>query len=1270
MVKILMKHRRHIFMNVDVKSDAILSLFVFIFTIASGLIPSISSILTGKVFDLLANILTMEKDELLSQLTVKSMSLMALGAATIPVMWLSISAWMSIGETQSFRIRRTILLSYLKKPMEWFDENDQLLGDFVQMHRCVEEVRSGSAEASAITFQNFVAIIALVCTSFYYSWSLTLIILCSSPLLIVLAAFFSRMIENFTKLENDETGIAAQSLTWSMNAAQLVKLYCTQDFEIKKFKEIVIRCNDYFINAWFYVSANTSILRFLSLAMFVQGFWFGSTMIKKNKMSVDQVITCFSSCLMLGSILNTTLPQIVLLQKAHVGLNRVQDFLEDKSEMATDRDRQTSINLDNVPISISFDAISFCYPSRPDDMVLKNISMNFDPNKTTFIVGKSGSGKSTMSNLLLKFYNGYNGCIKVNGVNVQSIDRHWITKNVTLVEQKCTLFNDTLRNNLLIGLSHISAAEDVDSRLQEACRFALLDNVIEKLPSGLDTKVGSGGVSLSGGQQQRVALARAYLRDTPVVILDEAISALDARNRRQLMENIRIWTRSKTAIILTHELNQILPSDFLYLMENGQIKEEGYQNELIENVESTFCKFFHLQNSNRESESLTTISSTTERSSSEKFIQTQCRKDATEVQEKLSKDLESSSSGSYTAEETVGTVKSNETLGSDIETHLKSTGNEDAEPIEITPLKTIICRMLRTVRYRKTLLLGVISAIIAGIANPVFSFTFSYLLDGIVPKVDGVGSSHYLLKWSVIVLCVAFTDGISTFLKSFSLGFVSENWIMDLRNKAMESITNKELEWFYKDENKSSELAALVLNDLRDLRSLISEFISAMSTFIVVSLAGLIWALTTGWKLSLVCIAMFPLIILFSAIYGSILQRYETTYKTTVADLENCVYEIMLGIKTIRCLQLEQHFIQRYSVLEARMKHIGRKRAIATGFGIAITTALVMCIEAILFYYGLKLVFIGEYTTMKMFKTFTLLLFTIMTCTSLINQIPDVTRGQRAASRIFRILDESDRFLEDSDEHGRTRGIPKNNSIKSIITINNLQFHYPSAESSNVFNRLNLQIADNQTVAVVAESGSGKSTLLYLLTRLYKVDFNSIFIDGTDINEWQLTSLRNLIAIVEQKPTLFEGSIRKNLIYGNKLEIMDMDIYDVLKQVGIFDFVTSLPNGIDTNVDTSLLSGGQAQRICIARALLRKSKILILDECTSALDAESAFVIQNLVKSGLPGVLTIAITHSEPMMRACGNVIVLQDGETAQQGTFDELYKPGNELHRIVIAHA
>ena len=1260
-MKLFTKDWVHIYANVVPSRDKYIILLIFFSTIANGLVPAITSILTGRLFDLLTNIKSLEiPKSTFNELTRRSMSIMALGAACLPIMWISISSWMWLGEIQGARLRRKLLHSYISKPIEWFDKNDKLLGDFVQLNRCIEEVRSSSAEASAITFQNMVAIISLIAVSFYYSWSLTLIILCSTPIIVMFAIKFSWLINKYTKLENEESSNAADKVNFVMSSAQLVKMYGTQEEESYKFMGLTQLCNAYFIKSCLYVSANTAILRFLTLCMFVQGFWFGASMVRKGKLNIADVITCFHSCLMLGSTLSNTLHQIVLLQKGDVAIKKLEKNL--KSNDVLDENKKTSEETTYNLIrnsNLVFNEVDFTYPSRPHDQILNNLTLKLETGKVTFIVGRSGSGKSTISNILLKLYDIDGGGIFIGDQNIKDIDQNALLQNITIVEQRCTLFNDTIRNNILFGSSEfddMSNNNQLNGLLDSAIKFSLLSEFIDSLPDGLETQIGSEGISLSGGQQQRVALARAYMRDTSVLILDEAVCALDISHRMKLMHSIREWRDTKTTIVLSHNLDDIESTDYVYVMENGSVVQHGPQHELMDDKAGTFYLMSEIQNQYRKSEGRKTESGF----SDDSFIPTDSEK-FNSIKNTPALDISVQSSKQTLFSNVYEIEQYNKEI---VDSGTEKLNDEEAQNENVViPLKIIIFQMVKTIRNKKLLFCGVIFSLLAGATNPIFSYTFSYLLNGIVPGAQN--DKHYLLKWSFVVMGVSVADGIFNFLKSFILGYCSEYWIMDIRNDAIQSILHKSIYWFSMEKNKPSEISALLMNDLRDLRSLVSEFLSAMSTFLIVSFFGLIWALVSGWKLSLVCLSMFPLIIIISSLYGGSLQKYETNYKSSVAKLENGQYEVINGIKTIKCLKLQNHFNNIQENNQQNMRRIAIGRAITTGMGIATTNTLTMCIQAILYYYGLKLVFNGEYSSKKMFETFTLLLFTIMTCTSLISQIPDIARGQRAATWIERILKEGQDWNDAMVTNGRHTKIG-NISTNNLVKIENLDFSYPSAPAVKIFSNLNLQMRVNTSIAIVGESGAGKSTLALLLTKLYDVNDKTIFIDDTDINRWDTSSLRSHITMVEQMPVLIDGTLRKNLLYGNQnIHVCDRELYDVMEFVGISDILDSLTDGLDSRISTTIVSGGQAQRLCLARAILRKPTILILDESTSALDAKSAAKIRNIVQNGLPGTLIISITHSKSMMQSCSHIIVLKNGSVIEQGSYNDLNILGSEFFRI-----
>lgn len=1259
-----------IYQNVRLRSDWYLLCVICTFTVASGLIPGVTSVLTGRIFGLLQMLVedsSMTKSEFLQELTKRSMALAAVGACSIPIAWLSITYWMLLGERQGFRLREMLLRKYFDRELSWYDQNQLLSGDFVQINRCVEEVRSSSAEASAIILQNIVTILVLIGISMYFSWSLTLIILCTTPLLALLAVIFSKMVEKYSMMENVASSRASEVLSWFLEAFQMIRLLNTKNVELSKFRRYSGTCMNLFVKSCFYSSLNISMLRFLSLTMFAQGFWYGNTQIKKGNLKADDVITCFSSCLLLGSSLSNTLQQLVTIQKGKVAMERITSYIFAKKSHDKDLSKRHSIVsfASSVGLSTSLEDsdiilenVSFAYPTRPDDYVLKGINMRFPSNKTTFVCGRSGSGKSTLFNLVLKFYDKYEGRIKIGNYDIEAFDVSWLLQNITLVEQKCTLFNDSLKNNILLGNSNAN-----DDLIRKACQFSLLGRMILDLPQGWDTIIGKDGVSLSGGQQQRVALARAYIKDSPILILDESISGLDVLSRSLIMEAIKMWRKNKTTIILTHEYTAIEPENMVYFMEDGHVVEFGLMSDLLKSNISKFGQYYNLQKMVNHREQVYHGSEIyfhedKRNLSAQNVPKSNYFRDSHLRASFLNLNRSTEFNNFLVSRKGKDRVKVEE-INSTLE---KLDDLENQKDSNILPLLSILKIFFKTNNNSPLVILGLISSIIAGALNPLFSYVFSKLLTGIAPTDSGENSSTYLAKWSGILIGVSAADGIFTFLKEFLLGYSSEAWITKLRMKATAEIAIRSIEWFSHRESSCAELSSLLMNDLRDLRALASEFLSASTNLISVASIGLIWALVTGWKLGLVCLSLFPLFLILTGTYGSLLQVYETSYKSSIASLESQLYEIVLNIKTIKCMDLCEHFEKNYLCLQESTKQLSVKRAIATGFGVALTNALTLVTQAVLFYYGIKLVITQEYTSEQMFETFTLLLFSIMTSVTLINQIPEISRGQRAATYIFKLVDESEPTYVETNDGGLKSSINQEYAVE----ISDLSFSYPSAPMKIVYSSLSLKVIRNEVIGIVGESGSGKSTLAMLLTKLYPVPSKTVFVGELDVREWDTNSLRKAIAVVEQKPKFFDGSIRENLEYGNEMVCSEARLYEVLELLKLDSFVEKLPDQLDTRINTDLMSGGQSQRLSIARSLLSNPKILILDECTSALDSMNTFAIAELIKTKLKDITIIVLTHSEQMMQICDRLLVFKKGKVVEEGAFCELYTKKGELFRIV----
>ncbi|XBW35787.1 hypothetical protein QEN19_001359 [Hanseniaspora menglaensis] len=1320
--------KQNIYKFVNLKENWAFVFILIIFTIVEGLVPSVSSLLIGRCFKIFTNISQGQYHsyaDMHHDLVLKTMSLVILAFGYFPISWITVTLWMRFGEIQNYKIRSAIFNAYLKKDFTFFDNHKDLLAEFIQINRCTEEVRQSCSEASGMAFQSGVSILSLLGVSCYFSWSLTLIFLCTAPLIAIVASISSKKYKNFTDLENNESLKCSDQLLRVIENISLIKLNITENQELEKFNEKIKNCNTFYIKGSFWTSFNQAVLRILSLCMFVQGFWFGSTEIKKGKLTTEKVITCFTSCISLGSTLMSFIHQIIIIQKGEVALKYIDTMFDNKST------NYISSNIISQPLpqelcnsanfSITFSNVISSYATRPNVNVLQNVNLCFTERKTYFVVGKSGSGKSTIFSLLLKMYdNQYNGIIAINKINIREIPTTWLLSKITLVEQHTNLFNDTIKANIIIGSNFTDGDNDI--LLNEILEITDLKKDIELLPNGLDTIIGeskfseldldddstiNNNVVLSGGQEQKVAIARALLRNAPVIIFDESFSAIDIKSRKFIIEKVKKFRKSKTTIILTHDLTSISDKDLVCVIESGRVSEMGTKSDLLK-LNSLFKKMFTLQTFYQR----------------EQIESDQCCKrfdedkqlfEVTSLDSHDGISVFNSSTNDYSLKTAIQVKKffNNDKKFIYMKDEIKELSIDTiqyeycqtAKRLPITPLKLIFKSMFHTINKKKILFLGLFSSILSGVLNPVFSWADAKLINAnvlqktsqnktalivnnIVEYVKIKNLVHfnnkttlsevrsneattptttYVVKWCLVVIAIAVLDGIATLLKNFLLQYVAEYWIMNLRYSCFKIILSNQLTWFSFALNRPSEIAAILMNDLRDMRILVSQFMVVVVSIISVTLCGLIWALCSGWKLSLVGLSMVPLYIMTTIIYSSLLQTLENTYKSSVANLENKQYEILKNFKTIKILQVDNHFTLQLGECYKNMKAVGLKRTYNTGIGVAIFSSLTYIVQAIIIFYGLELVIKGEYTSEKLFTTFSLLLFTIISCALLSSALPDLARGQRCATYVFQIINNKMPEIQASNAY-----VPKftDSFNDEIIEFDKVSFVYPN-NTTKIFKELSFKVNKGESIALVGPSGCGKSTILKLISKLQDSSNGIIKINNFNISEWDITALRQYIVFLEQKSLSFKGTLRENLSYGNTAT--DKEIITLIFRFQLNDLYNEL-GGLDHGlIDSGLISGGQLQRINLVRQFLRlkslkeKCQIAVFDEITSSLDPEISLIVENYVFQEVSQT-KLLITHHMSIMKKCDKLLVFdQFGVLKEFDSFSKLTKiPNSYLNKLI----
>ncbi|XP_027295004.1 multidrug resistance protein 2 isoform X2 [Cricetulus griseus] len=484
--------------------------------------------------------------------------------------------------------------------------------------------------------------------------------------------------------------------------------------------------------------------------------------------------------------------------------------------------------------------------------------------------------------------------------------------------------------------------------------------------------------------------------------------------------------------------------------------------------------------------------------------------------------------------------------------------------------------------------------------------------------------------------------------------------INKIRQKFFHAIMNQEIGWF--DVHDIGELNTRLTDDVSKINDGIGDKIGMFFQSIATFLAAFIVGFISGWKLTLVILAVSPLIGLSSAMWAKVLTSFTNKELQAYAKAGAVAEEVLAAIRTVIAFGGQNKELERYNKNLEEAKNVGIKKAVTANISIGIAYLLVYASYALAFWYGTSLVLSNEYSVGQVLTVFFSILFGTFSIGHIAPNIEVFANARGAAYEIFKIIDN-----EPSIDSFSTQG-HKPDSVMGNLEFKNVHFSYPSRSGIKILKGLNLKVQSGQTVALVGKSGCGKSTTVQLLQRLYDPTEGVVSIDGQDIRTINVRYLREIIGVVSQEPVLFATTIAENIRYGRENVTMD-EIEKAVKEANAYDFIMKLPHKFDTLVGErgAQLSGGQKQRIAIARALVRNPKILLLDEATSALDTESEAVVQAALDKAREGRTTIVIAHRLSTVRNADVIAGFDGGVIVEQGNHEELMKEKGIYCRLVM---
>ncbi|KAI7209308.1 putative ABC transporter [Hortaea werneckii] len=561
-------------------------------SIACGAVMPIEAFITGKIFDGFSSYALGKytATEFLNHQKKYVIYQVALSGASWVFHSCEFMLWLAFGELQAKSARDRLFHGLLEREIEWYDMRKNGIGALLpRLQTQIRDLQLAVAQPLGMLVCAIAQCILSLAEAFFFSWKLTLVTLASAPLLGVAITFISARMQVYVVKQQEKLAEAQKYCLNAFGAIETVKCFNGQGIERHKYMMRSRECAQFYFKVVKWNGLMMSVGVLLTSGMIVQGFYYGGVLIRKGEITPGTVVTCFFSAIGAFSALQLVMPHMMTLEKGRAAGLTLRAVMAEMDKGTVQRRPSGLLTPLECRGEIEVRNAAFAYPARPDQLALDNVSMFIPSGEMTFLIGKSGSGKSTLSQLLMRFYSASQGQVLVDGIPVESLRVDWLRSNVTLVEQQSLLFNDTVFQNIAFGKEDY---EDVTkSEVLEAAEFALLQLMISDMPKGLDTMVGHKGGTMSGGQRQRMALARARLRDTPILMLDESTSALDYISRQLMMDAIRRWRHGKTTIVITHDIAQILPDDYVFVLEHGKLVQEGYRKHLAQMKNTPFQDF-------------------------------------------------------------------------------------------------------------------------------------------------------------------------------------------------------------------------------------------------------------------------------------------------------------------------------------------------------------------------------------------------------------------------------------------------------------------------------------------------------------------------------------------------------------------------------------------------------------------------------------------------------------------------------------------------------
>jgi len=579
---------------------------------------------------------------------------------------------------------------------------------------------------------------------------------------------------------------------------------------------------------------------------------------------------------------------------------------------------------------------------------------------------------------------------------------------------------------------------------------------------------------------------------------------------------------------------------------------------------------------------------------------------------------------------------------------------EDKRPINKGSLKKLLGIFKFMLPYKGIFILGSFALVISSVTLLAFPRMAGELLD----IASGKGKFFETINTAALALIfILLIQSIFSFIRVYTYSIVSERGMADVRKSVFKKVIGLPLTYF--DSKRVGELMSRITSDVETLQGMFSFVLAEFMRQIITLIGGIIIIFYLAPTLTLFMLLTIPVMALSALVFGKFIRGLSKKTQDMLARANVIVEESLQSISVVKAFTNESFEVKRYSnaitdVVNTAI-HASRYRGLFISFVIFVLFGGIVAVG----WFGAGLVQAGE---LEVGELFSFVLYTSFVGFSVAGLADIYSQLQRSIGASERLLD----ILKEEDEADAADTMPV--KIAGEIAFENVQFSYPTRPDFTVLKGLNFAIRPGEKVALVGASGSGKSTIINLLMRFYPVTTGAVKVDGKNIHDFNLSAYRKNLGIVPQEVILFGGSIKENIAYG-KPGATDAEIREAAQKANALEFIESFPENFETLVGERgiKLSGGQRQRLAIARAILRDPAILILDEATSSLDAQSEVLVQQALEKLMEGRTSIIIAHRLSTIKKADRIFVINEGRLAETGSHRELTSLDNGIYSNLL---